>query len=96
MEPIPASKLAPENIVSIGTRHGLELAIKRRVAKDLGKVILHPDSADLIAGVERLALQVGEFDAVIVDNGQMANAGPCKCWNGARADPASTDHGYAC
>ena len=62
MEPIPASKLAPENIVSIGTRHGLELAVKRRVAKDLGKVILRPDSADLIAGVGIEPLQIRADD----------------------------------
>src|SRR5947207_583726 len=62
MEPRPASKLASENIVSIGTRHGLELAIKRRVAKDPGKVILRPDSADLIAGVGIEPLQIHADD----------------------------------
>jgi len=30
--------------------------------------------ANLVGGIDRLALKVGKFDSVVVDNGQMANA----------------------
>ena len=45
-------------IVSLGTRNGLEMAIARRTAKTLGKVIAKPNSPDLIEGVLIEPLQV--------------------------------------
>src|ERR1700745_1279587 len=38
-------------IVPLGTRNGIEMAIARRNAKTLGKIIARPDSPDLIEGV---------------------------------------------
>jgi dTDP-4-dehydrorhamnose 3,5-epimerase len=48
-----------DNIVSLGTKNGIEMAILRRSAKTLGKVIFKPDSPDLIDDVqiEPLAVQ---------------------------------------
>jgi dTDP-4-dehydrorhamnose 3,5-epimerase len=46
------------DIVSLGTRNGLEMAIARRTAKTLGKVIAKPNSPDLIEGVLIEPLQV--------------------------------------
>jgi dTDP-4-dehydrorhamnose 3,5-epimerase len=46
------------DIVSLGTRNGLEMAIARRRAKTLGKVIAKPNSPDLIEGVLIEPLQV--------------------------------------
>jgi len=45
-------------IVPLGTRNGIELALVRRSAKTLGKVISKPNSADLIDGVQIEPLQV--------------------------------------
>jgi dTDP-4-dehydrorhamnose 3,5-epimerase len=39
------------DIVPLGTRNGIEMAIARRSAKTLGKIIARPDSPDLIEGV---------------------------------------------
>jgi dTDP-4-dehydrorhamnose 3,5-epimerase len=39
------------DIVSLGMKNGLEMAILARTAKTLGKIILKPDSVDLIDGV---------------------------------------------
>ena len=39
------------DIVSLGMKNGLEMAILVRTAKTLGKIILKPDSMDLIDGV---------------------------------------------
>jgi dTDP-4-dehydrorhamnose 3,5-epimerase len=38
-------------IVPLGTRNGIEMAIARRTAKTLGKIIAKPDSPDLIEGI---------------------------------------------
>lgn len=38
-------------MISVGTRNGLDLAIRRASAKSLGKIIARPDSSDLISGV---------------------------------------------
>lgn len=40
-----------ENVIAVGARNGLELAIRCASAKSLGKVIARPDSTDLISGV---------------------------------------------
>lgn len=48
---------APD-IVALGTRNGIEMAIARRSAKTLGKIIVRPDSADLIDGVRIEPLRV--------------------------------------
>jgi dTDP-4-dehydrorhamnose 3,5-epimerase len=48
---IKARSLAPQDLISLGTRDGLELAIRRCSNKGLGKIIARPDSNDLISGV---------------------------------------------
>lgn len=40
-----------ETVLSLGVRNGLELAIKRRSEKTLGKIISQPSAPDLIIGV---------------------------------------------
>jgi dTDP-4-dehydrorhamnose 3,5-epimerase len=49
--PAPINTTTNENVIAVGTRNGLDLAIRRSAAKSLGKVIARPDSADLISGV---------------------------------------------
>jgi dTDP-4-dehydrorhamnose 3,5-epimerase len=39
------------DIVPLGTRNGIEMAIARRTAKTLGKIIAKPNAPDLIEGV---------------------------------------------
>jgi dTDP-4-dehydrorhamnose 3,5-epimerase len=46
------------DIVLLGTRNGIEMAIARRTAKTLGKIIAKPNSPDLIEGVLIEPLQV--------------------------------------
>jgi dTDP-4-dehydrorhamnose 3,5-epimerase len=46
------------DIVPLGTRNGIEMAIARRIAKTLGKIIAKPDSLDLIEGVQIETLQI--------------------------------------
>ena len=46
------------DIVPLGTRNGIEMAIARRTAKTLGKIIAKPNSPDLIEGVLIESLQV--------------------------------------
>jgi dTDP-4-dehydrorhamnose 3,5-epimerase len=46
------------DIVPLGTRDGIEMAIARRTAKTLGKIIAKPSSPDLIEGVLIEPLQV--------------------------------------
>ncbi len=53
-----ASQHAGSQIVPLGTRNGIELAILRRSEKTLGKIISRPDSPDLIEGVQIHPLQV--------------------------------------
>ncbi len=45
-------------VVSLGTRNGIEMAILRRAEKTLGKIIARPNSPDLIDGVQIEPLQV--------------------------------------
>jgi dTDP-4-dehydrorhamnose 3,5-epimerase len=45
-------------IVPLGTRNGIEMAIARRTAKTLGKIIAKPDSSDLIEGIRIEPLQI--------------------------------------
>lgn len=52
------ASVGEESINVLGARNGLELAIKRRSTRSLGKTISQPDSADLIAGVAIEPLQV--------------------------------------
>jgi len=47
----PTNATMPDNVILLDTRNGLELAIQRASAKGLGKIIVRPDSADLISGV---------------------------------------------
>lgn len=46
------------DIVALGTRNGIEMAIARRSVKTLGKIIARPDSPDLIEGVRIEPLRV--------------------------------------
>jgi dTDP-4-dehydrorhamnose 3,5-epimerase len=46
------------DIVPLGTRNGIEMAIARRRAKTLGKIIAKPNSPDLIEGVRIEPLQI--------------------------------------
>jgi dTDP-4-dehydrorhamnose 3,5-epimerase len=56
------SQQAGEKIVSLGTKNGIEMAIRCRTEKTLGKVIAKSDSPDLIEGVRLEALQVHPDD----------------------------------
>src|SRR5262250_715966 len=47
-----------QEILALGTRNGIEMAIARRTARTLGKVIVRPDSPDLIEGVRIEPLRV--------------------------------------
>jgi dTDP-4-dehydrorhamnose 3,5-epimerase len=49
---------AAENIISLGTKNGIEMAIRSRAEKTLGKIIARPDSPDLIEGVRIEPLQI--------------------------------------
>src|SRR5713226_4618471 len=53
---------ADETLTGVGARHGLELAIKRRSEKGLGKIIAQLDSPDLISGVSVDPLQIHPDD----------------------------------
>jgi len=55
---VTATQATQSEIVPLGTRNGIEMAIARRSAKTLGKVISKPDSPDLIRGVEISPLQI--------------------------------------
>ena len=55
---VSTTQQAGEKIVSLGTRNGIEMAIRCRSDKTLGKVIAKADSADLIEGVRIEPLQV--------------------------------------
>jgi len=46
-----STPLARDNVVSLGTKNGLEMAVLPRTEKTLGKIISKPDSTDLIDGV---------------------------------------------
>ena len=45
-------------IVPLGTRNGIEMAIARRTAKTLGKIIAKPNAPDLIEGIRIEPLQI--------------------------------------
>lgn len=51
-----------ENVVSLGTKNGMEMAILARSEKTLGKIIFKPDSPDLIDGVQIEPLAVHPDD----------------------------------
>lgn len=53
-----AREKSEENIISLGTRNGIEMAILRRTQKTLGNIIAKPDSAGLIDGVKIEPLQI--------------------------------------
>lgn len=55
---VKATQAVRTEIVPLGTRNGIELAIARRSTKTLGKVIAKSDSPDLIDGVRIESLQV--------------------------------------
>jgi dTDP-4-dehydrorhamnose 3,5-epimerase len=58
----PTRTTANENVIAVGSRNGLELAIRRASGKTLGKIIARPDSTDLISGVrvEPMALHTDD------------------------------------
>jgi dTDP-4-dehydrorhamnose 3,5-epimerase len=51
-----------ENVIPLGTKNRMEMAILRRTERTLGKIIAKPDSADLIDGVRIEPLQVHPDD----------------------------------
>lgn len=55
---VSAAAIREADVVSLGTRNGIEMAILRRSEKTLGKIIATPNSADLIEGVQVEPLQV--------------------------------------
>src|ERR1043166_9340499 len=55
---LTATQEAQSEIIPLGTRNGIEMAIARRTAKTLGKVISKANSPDLIDGVQIEPLQV--------------------------------------
>lgn len=55
---LSATKRTNENIVPLGTKNGIEMAILRGTERTLGKIIAKPDSTDLIEGVKIAPLQV--------------------------------------
>jgi dTDP-4-dehydrorhamnose 3,5-epimerase len=55
---VSTNQQAGERIVPLVTRNGIEMAIRARPDKTLGKIIAKPDSPDLIDGVKIEALQV--------------------------------------
>lgn len=59
---VSTSQQAGEKIVSLGTKNGMEMAIRCRTEKTLGKVIAKTDSPDLIDGVRIEGLQVHPDD----------------------------------
>lgn len=57
-ETTATSTMQNTNIVPLGTRNGIELAILRRSEKTLGKIISRLDSPDLIDGVQIAPLRI--------------------------------------
>jgi len=55
---VSTKQQATEKIVPLGTKNGIELAIRGRTEKTLGKIIAKADSSDLIEGVRVEPLQV--------------------------------------
>jgi dTDP-4-dehydrorhamnose 3,5-epimerase len=55
---LTATQEMQSEVVPLGTRNGIELAIARREAKTLGKIIGKPNSPDLIDGVQIEPLQI--------------------------------------
>ena len=55
---VSTNQQAAEKIVSLGTKNGIELAIRARTEKTLGKIIAKADSPDVIDGVQVEPLQV--------------------------------------
>src|ERR1700726_4537099 len=55
---VSTNQQAAERIVPLGTKNGIELAIRGRTEKTLGKIIAKPDSPDLIEGIRIEPLQV--------------------------------------
>lgn len=53
-----ATQESQSDIVPLGTRNGIEMAIVRRNAKTLGKIISKPNSPELIDGVQIEPLQI--------------------------------------
>jgi len=58
MAEVSATQGSDEEIVSLGTRNGIEFAILKRAEKSMGKIIAKLDSAELIDGVRIEPLQI--------------------------------------
>ena len=59
---VPTNEQAVEKVVPLGTKNGIEMAIRARTDKTLGKIIAKTDSPELIDGVRIEALQVNPDD----------------------------------
>src|SRR5450755_4724641 len=59
---VPTNEQAVEKVVPLGTKNGIEMAIRARTDKTLGKIIAKTDSPELIDGVRIEALQVHPDD----------------------------------
>ena len=55
---VSTNQQAGEKIVPLGTKNGIEMAIRCRTEKTLGKIIAKADSPDLIDGVRIEPLQI--------------------------------------
>jgi dTDP-4-dehydrorhamnose 3,5-epimerase len=55
---VSAPQILESNVVPLGTRNGIEMAIARRHTRTLGKIIAKLNSPDLIEGVQIEALNV--------------------------------------
>jgi dTDP-4-dehydrorhamnose 3,5-epimerase len=56
--PLEVTTNQQEKIVPLGTKNGIEMAIRGRAEKTLGKIVAKTDSQDLIEGVRLEPLQV--------------------------------------
>jgi dTDP-4-dehydrorhamnose 3,5-epimerase len=55
---VPVTQKLDESVVPLGTKNGIEMAILRRKEKTLGRLIVKPDSTDLIEGVKIEPLEI--------------------------------------
>jgi dTDP-4-dehydrorhamnose 3,5-epimerase len=55
---VSPSQILETNVVSLGTRNGIEMAIARRNTRTLGKIIAKLNSPDLIEGVQIESMNV--------------------------------------
>ena len=93
--PVDDQVVAVEHGGGVARRHTLGNRIDRneRIARgDEGGGKVGFARADIDAGVERLALQIGQVDGVTVDDRQMSDPGAGECGNHRCADATGADH----